>query len=199
VLGLAYAPDGATLATAGADHTVRFWDTRTHQAKAVLTGHTDLVTSVAYSCTGRIVSGSWDATVRVWDGPTGSTSVRDVEKRPVLSVACSPDGKTIAVGTLGAGARLRDAASGRETIALAPADRSVHALAFTPDGKLVAGGCGDGAVYLWNAASGRLRGIWPGHQGAVRVLAFVLGGRVLAAGGNGRVLRFWDVAHGRQT
>ena len=41
----------------------------------VLEGHTGVVTSVAVSCDGlKIVSGSWDMTVRVWSAATGQAS-----------------------------------------------------------------------------------------------------------------------------
>ncbi|KAJ7676211.1 WD40-repeat-containing domain protein, partial [Mycena rosella] len=54
-------------------HLIEIWDvrTRTH-ALGPLTGHKDAVTSVAFSADGgRLVSGSWDRKIRVWDVGTG--------------------------------------------------------------------------------------------------------------------------------
>ena len=61
-----------------------------------LEGHTDEVTSVAFSPDGKqIVSGSWDETVRRWDAATGQQLLPAFEGHTdgVTSVAFSPDGK----------------------------------------------------------------------------------------------------------
>src|SRR4029078_69389 len=65
VLPLAFAPDGATIATGGVDRTVRIWDTRTGAELRQLTGHTGEVHAVAFSPDGAIIaSGSSDHTGR---------------------------------------------------------------------------------------------------------------------------------------
>ncbi|MGH3885621.1 MAG: TIR domain-containing protein, partial [Pseudonocardiaceae bacterium] len=60
VYGVAFAPDGRTLATASADRTVRLWDLsdrdRPRQLGQPLTGHTDAVNGVAFAPDGRTLA-----------------------------------------------------------------------------------------------------------------------------------------------
>ena len=47
---------------------IRLWDVDSGQRKATLQGHTDFVTSVAFSPDGQtLASGSWDGTILLWD------------------------------------------------------------------------------------------------------------------------------------
>jgi WD40 repeat protein len=68
VLGLAWSADGRRLASASYDHTVRVWDLERNTSR-VLRGHANAVDTVAWLDDGRIVSGSRDATIRIWDPP----------------------------------------------------------------------------------------------------------------------------------
>src|SRR5262249_21686104 len=61
-----------TLATAGADRTVRLWDAATRRATATLTGHSGPVLALAAAPDGSLLcSGSADHTIRVWELPSG--------------------------------------------------------------------------------------------------------------------------------
>jgi energy-coupling factor transporter ATP-binding protein EcfA2 len=69
VRGVAFSPDGALLATASQDRTVRLWDVVTGQPHGpALTGHTDAVRGVAFSPDGALLAtASADRTVRLWN------------------------------------------------------------------------------------------------------------------------------------
>ena len=92
VLGVAWAPDGARLAAAGADQNVGMWDPATATEGKRLFGHYDDVQGVAFAGD-LVVTVSDDRTVRVWDAKT-SKERRSLEghENKVTCVAVSPDG-----------------------------------------------------------------------------------------------------------
>ena len=140
VTAVAFSPDGRYLLSAGSDpsgrmdNSVKLWDAQSGQlvrvfgAYATYTpegtkwhgsvqdGHTDSVTSVAFSPDGtRLVSGSDDKTVKHWDVSSGKL-IRTLEghSASVKSVTFSPDGsRVLSGGNLDGDLRLWDAATGR--------------------------------------------------------------------------------------
>jgi WD40 repeat protein len=77
------------------------FDLRTKRRVQELVGHSDNVTSVAVNPNGRrIVTGSLDGTVRLWDSSTGQEILRLADKiRAFGDVVWSRDGRFVAAGT----------------------------------------------------------------------------------------------------
>lgn len=67
-----------------------------------------------------------------------------------LSIAISPDGRTLAIGSEDRSLSLWEIPSGRELARWPAHDAPVKALTFSPDGTTLASGGGEGTMKLWN-------------------------------------------------
>ena len=113
------------------------------------------------------------------------------------SLAFSPDGKTLAVGS-GEPSRsgditLFEIVSGKLVKIFAERHLdSVFALDFTPDGKLLASGGADKAVRITDLSTGKLVKTFEGHTHHVLGVSWRADGRLLASSGADNVVKVWD-------
>jgi WD40 repeat protein len=124
-----------------------------------LTEHRDGVWSVSFSPDGkRIVSGSLDETVKVWDAQTGQEMLTLTGHSAfVRSVSFSPDGKRIVSGSHDKTLKVWDAQTGQETLTLKGHSTFVTSVSFSPDGKRIVSGSGEyrrpGKIKVWDISS----------------------------------------------
>jgi len=157
VVGVAWSPDGKSLASASADHTIRLWDPATGQTIRTLTGHEGSVSSVAWSPSGNtLASASEDGTIRLWDPATGQT-IRTLtgHEGSVSSVAWSPSGNTLASASEDGTIRLWDPATGKAPRTLISHEYSVRKVAWSPDGRFLASADSLRGIVLRNPDTGR--------------------------------------------
>ncbi|QRV80120.1 hypothetical protein RhiJN_08135 [Ceratobasidium sp. AG-Ba] len=162
-----------------------------------------LVNCVAFSPNGgRIVSGSADNTVRVWDAETGAQIGDPLAGHSywVTSVAYSPDGRRIVSGSRDNTVRVWDAETSAQIgDPLTGHSYSVTSVAYSPDGRRIVSGSGDKTVRVWDAETGAQIGDpLAGHSHWVTSVAYSPDGRRIVSGSDDKTVRVWDAETGAQ-
>ena len=208
--GIAFSPDGSRLAVA-TSMGVWLYDARTFDEIALLTGHKEEVTVVAFSPNGtKLASGSgfhFPGILKLWDVKTGQNiNTFQVERGSTDSISFSPDGKILAWAD-----RLWDVDTGQQLdISL---DNKLFEVVFSPDGKILAGtGINTvertraGVIKFYEVATGRLintltatqHSEWSESSKRVSSIAFSPDGRLLASGSaDDGTIKLWDVETGQ--
>ncbi|KAF7363065.1 WD40 repeat-like protein [Mycena venus] len=157
--------------------------------------HNNVVTTVAFSPDGeRLVSGSWDTTVCVWDARTGVLIAGPFEGHS-KEVRCvfSPDGERIASGSYDTTVCVWDSRTGLMVAGPIQHTDAVTCITFSPDGEWIVSGCNDGNIYLWNSRTGAQLAILEGHSDPVWSIAFSPYGDQIVSGFVDNTLRLWEV------
>ena len=182
--------------------------------EVVLIGHTGRVDSVAFHPDGCTLASGGDVTTRLWDLTTREATTVLTGEAEVVSMALSPDGRTLAVAypngtvmlwTIATGQinDLTGSGSGIQSLAFSPGSRTLatsETQRWQPGQASPAAGTAS-TIRLWDLATGRAATLssLPGSYGG-QALAFHPGGHTLAgnAGMDGTI-RLLDLAAGQVT
>jgi WD40 repeat protein len=198
VSAIAMSGDGK-LATGSPDRKVRVWAATGDQPTQTLSGHRNTVTAIAWSRDNRtLASGGNDRDVILWAADTGKQTRTLDHPSEVQSLAFSPDGTKIAVGSVDDRLRIYQVASAKliHTFEAAGSPPNVSALAWSADGNFVLGGRGNHTIQYWSLKANKyVQTI--GTMAPVRGVAVATDGKTLIAASLDRSVRFWDAATGR--
>ncbi|NBR07864.1 MAG: hypothetical protein EBT92_19165, partial [Planctomycetes bacterium] len=177
-----------------------FLYTRTNPNNASLKGHTSFVKSVSFSPDGkRIVSGSWDNTLKIWDASTGQEiQILKGHTCGVNSVAFSPDGKKVVSGSEDMTLKIWDAITGKEIQTLKGHTKAVTSVSLSPDGKRIVSGSWDNTLKIWDASTGQEIKTLKGHTGGINTVSFSPEGKRIVSGSWDKTLKVWDAGTGQE-
>jgi WD40 repeat protein len=195
VSAVAFRPDGAQLATASFDQTVRLWDLVNPREQGIFEGHSDFVHDLAYSRDGKVLyTCGKDRSIKQIDTTTckgiRTYSGHDDE---VLAIAVRGDGS----GFVSAG--IEPALCWWAPDGEKPSRRqrghggAVHCLAFSRDGRRLISASADKTVRTWDGATGAAFKTLSGATEWQYAAALSADGALAAAGGWDGIVRLWDV------
>jgi WD40 repeat protein len=159
VTALAFSHDGAQLASASWDKTIKLWNPTTGELRKTLTGHSSIVNAVAFSHDGtQLASASDDKTIKLWDPTTGELrkTLKGHSGR-VTVVAFSHDGTQLTSVSNDETIKLWDPTTGELRKMLTGHSSSVTAVAFSHDGTQLASASRDQTIKLWDSSLSTLR------------------------------------------
>jgi WD40 repeat protein len=226
-----FSPDGRLLATTSSDRKTvmtRLWDVSDpHYPKELHTfpGNDNVLYSVAFSPDGHILAASGVAAtaITLWDvsDPRHPRELGALISRPpparylpdptntndvILSVAFSPDGRTLATANQSHISRIWDVSNAhhpRELATLTGHTGRVESVTFSPDGHTLATASADKTARLWDISDTRQPrelATLAGHTDFVSTVAFGPDGHTLATGSGDKdkKVRLWDISETRQ-
>lgn len=169
--------DLTTLMSTSDDKTVRLWDLPSQASTAAFAGHADYVRSGSFmpgTMSNMLVSGSYDATVRLWDpriAPGGAAVMTFKHAAPVEDVLPLPSGTTV-LAAAGNQISVLDLVAAKPQHVIANHQKTVTSLSLASGGRRLVSGGLDGHVKIfettgWNVVAGIK---YPSPVLAVRVI-----------------------------
>jgi WD40 repeat protein len=162
--------------------------------EAMLKGHTSTVSSLAIAADGRILSGSCDNTVRIWNAATGECErVLEGHTSDVTSLAIGADGRIVS-GSCDKTLRIWHATTGECERVLEGHTDWVSSVAIGADGCIVSSSV-DNTLRIWHATTGECECVLEGHTSLVSSLAIASDGRIVS-GSRDKTVRIWHAITG---
>jgi WD40 repeat protein len=184
------------------DYSLKLWDIKSGKEIKTFLGHTNSVTSVAFSPNGNyVLSGSSDMTLKLWNIKNGK-EIKTFSKYGwmggVTSIAFSPDGNYILSGSDVNNIWLWDINSGKDLRMFSGHSHRINAVAFSPDGNYALSSSDDDTIKLWDINSGREVKIFLGHANGVTSVAFSSDGNYAFSGSRDGTMRKWKISDGKE-
>ncbi|KAA3456302.1 angio-associated migratory cell protein-like [Gossypium australe] len=168
--------DPVLVATGGGDDKGFLWKIGHADWAFELQGHTDSVSSLAFSHDGQLLASG---------GHTDSVS----------SLAFSHDGQLLASGGFDGLVKVWDTSGNLKSTLEGPGG-GIEWIRWHPKGHLILAGSEDCTVWMWNADNGSCLNVFSGHGASVTCGDFTPDGKTICTGSEDATLRIWNPRSG---
>jgi RNA polymerase sigma factor (sigma-70 family) len=194
IRGVAFAPDGKTVAAAG--DSIHLYDPATGEQRLKIERR---ARGLAFSPDGSVLTGAVSGAIYRWDAASGrQLTPAAAQDSAVTQILVSADGRSVFTTDQDGDLRIWDAAGGKSPRRIAGGiERGVVA---SPDGRFLAWAVqdenGKSRVQLYEVAAQRFIDPFPGIGDTV--VAFLPDGKTLVTLGRPATFRLWDVESGKE-
>ncbi|CAF1250551.1 unnamed protein product [Rotaria magnacalcarata] len=197
---LAVSPSGMFLAAGSADCLVRLYNTSTARLLKLFAGHAAPISAVCFAGNDRLVSGSNDGGLSIWDVSNGHrlNILTPTHNKRVSELCSNQRGTQFASASWDSYVRIWDLQKGRQETEIRLHPKPVSTVAFHPDGFMLVTGCWDGIVRQWNVANGQRKSVMRGHLSSIKTVAYSADGRYIASCSIDGECRLWNALTGSQ-
>ncbi len=146
----------------------------------------------------RMISGSWDKTLKIWDIQAGKVlRILYGHTDQVTSVALMSDGKRVISASLDNTLKIWNIETGKLIKTLNDHNGSVQAVAVFQDGKRVISASSDNTLKIWDIKTGNVLKTLKGHTGSVEAVAVLQDGKRVISASVDNTLKIWDTETGK--
>ena len=200
IMTVDFSPDGALLASASSDGSIKLWDPLTYREMATLPNR-DPVFDIAFSPDSRTIASAIAArfgnssSVTLWDCVTYRPTVSFAQHSAKLyEIVYSPDGARIACACWDHTVTIWDVGAQQQVAALVGHAGTVSSVSFSPDGKRLVSSSWDGTIKLWDIEAHEVIAALDGHQDQVNDVIYSPNGALIASVSADETVRLWDAA-----
>lgn len=146
----------------------------------------------------KVISGSSDKTIKVWDIETYKEQITmniSRQESYVSSTAFSPDSKHLASISSG-DVKVWDMETGAEMMTLYNHKETADRVKFSPDGNHIISANWDGTIRVWDATTGKDLMTLHGHNGFIPRFALSSDGKHIVSTRRDKTIKIWDATTG---